>query len=620
MHYSRDKILISYFILKTPFRNIAIRILLLPLLIAACGQNPNVQVATGDRVENFALLDHLGDFHELYYYSDFKAVVLFVHGIGCQIVRNQIPTIQKLRHKFEGKGIKFLGINANLSDNRETISVDTKELGIDFPILIDEAQHVLKSLDVTRTSEVILIETASWRIAYRGPVDDRLDYGIQKATARQPFLHLALESLLANQKIEQPKVDSPGCLIQFRPHNVSDLSYQKSIAPILRRRCTTCHIKGGAAPFPMDSYRAVFGWSPMIREVIRTKLMPPWRIDPLVGHFPDVNILKPKEEQLILDWIDAGSPGNTENDPLKELADVSNDKWQLGQPDIIVDFDQQFIPATGLLKYRYAVADVGNQKDLWVKAVDIKPSKPELMHHALLFDGHNFELETINNLLDVELIIEKWFYENKFWSRIFASYAPGIGPFISPRNSGMFLPAGSTIAAQFHYKTNGRAMVDRSKVGLYLFKKPPKHKLESLALINHRFSIPSHIKRFPVRKRKEIKDDVVIYSVRPHMHYRGRSMELWTIPLGEDPRLVLSVPNYSFDWQAYYRFEEPLTLRAGSHILAKGIYDNSAQNRYNPDPSKTVSWGETQINDEMFILYLYYITETTDNIPLLSKP
>ena len=116
--------------------------------------------------------------------------------------------------------------------------------------------------------------------------------------------------------------------------------------------------------------------------------------------------------QLILDWIDAGSPGNTENDPLKELADVSNDKWQLGQPDIIVDFDQQFIPATGLLKYRYAVADVGNQKDLWVKAVDIKPSKPELMHHALLFDGHNFELETINNLLDVELIIEKWFYEN----------------------------------------------------------------------------------------------------------------------------------------------------------------------------------------------------------------
>ena len=142
--------------------------LLLLLLLTSCDPLSG-PVATGPKVGNFALLDQAGEFHELYYYSDFKALVLFSHGLGCQIVRNQAPALNQLQSEFEARGVKFLGINANLQDDRGPIARGAADLNIGFPILVDESQHVARSLGIERTAEAILIETASWRVAYRAP-------------------------------------------------------------------------------------------------------------------------------------------------------------------------------------------------------------------------------------------------------------------------------------------------------------------------------------------------------------------------------------------------------------------------------------------------------------------
>ena len=565
--------------------------LLLLLLPASCDRLSG-PVATGPKVGNFGLLDQAGEFHELYYYSDFKAVVLFSHGLGCQIVRNQAPALHRLQSEFEARGVKFLGINANLQDDRDAIARDGAELKIDFPILVDESQHVARSLGIERTAEAILIETASWRIAYRGPIDDRLDYGVQRTSTGQAFLRSAIESLLGGRPAGDPVVESPGCLIQFREVDEADLSFSDSVVPILKRNCLSCHREGGAAPFAMDSYRTVYGWAPMMREVVRTRRMPPWSLDPHVGDFSSPNLLTPEEERVLLGWIDAGSPKQTSEDPLAAAAPPRSSTWAVGEPDLVVEFDEQSIPATGVIPYRYARAQIDIGKEVGASAADLEGTDPEVLHHALTF---------VDTSASATLNHRGWF------RRIFSMYAPGIGPDVFPADTGYLLSPGSNVLLQLHYTPKGSVVVDRPRLALYFHETPPKNEMKVTALINYKFTIPPDARKFPIRSQKELKRDIVLYSIRPHMHNRGRAIRVWATLPGGDRKLLLSVPNYLFDWQSRYTFSEPLLLPAKTLLEAEGVFDNSPQNRYNPDPSRTVKWGFGQIEDEMFIVYLHHV-------------
>ena len=109
-------------------------------------------------VDDFTLIDHGGEAHRLSYYADAPAVVLFVQGNGCPIVRNVLPDLKAVRDRFEPRGVRFLMLNANLQDTRQAIAEETQEWGIDFDVLHDEAQLVATSLEVERTAEVFVIE------------------------------------------------------------------------------------------------------------------------------------------------------------------------------------------------------------------------------------------------------------------------------------------------------------------------------------------------------------------------------------------------------------------------------------------------------------------------------
>ena len=146
----------------------------------------------GDRVDNFRLLDHRGESHELYYLSDAKAVVLMVQGNGCPIVRNTLPGLKELREQYQRRGVEFLLINSNLQDGRDAIAKEAAEFGIDFPILVDDLQLIGESLGVTRTADVFVVDPKTWKLVYRGPMDDRLSYGAQKPTAKKHYSRMPL--------------------------------------------------------------------------------------------------------------------------------------------------------------------------------------------------------------------------------------------------------------------------------------------------------------------------------------------------------------------------------------------------------------------------------------------
>ncbi len=538
----------------------------------------------GERVDNFVLLDQHGQSHELYYLSDARAVVLMVQGNGCTIVRNALPTLQEIRSDYAAQRVEFLLINSNLQDDRATILAESQTFGIEFPILVDEAQLIGESLGFVRTAEVIVIDPDDWTIAYRGPIDDRLGYETQKPKAKEHYLRDALDAVLDGEQVAPAKRDTVGCLINFPergPREHASISYAETIAPLLVENCVPCHREGGIGPWAMTSYAMVHGFAPMIREVIRTQRMPPWHADPHIGDFKDDRGLSVAQMQTLVHWIEAGAPRGDGRDPLEDAAKRKWIDWPLGQPDLIVEIPVFDVPATGVIDYQYPVVASGLKEGVWVQATQVLPGDRSVVHHVIAgFDtGDRIRGSAV--------------FRNHL-----ATYAPGVEPHRYPEDSGIYVPAGAHFVFQMHYTPSGKATTDASRVGLYFVHEPPTHFLRHRAMIDPTIRIPAHAKAHTDSVYYLFQRDVVLYGLFPHAHYRGRASSFTAIyPDGREERL-LSVPRYDFNWQRFYDFTEPKALPAGTRLVHTTTWDNSAQNPANPDPAREVTWG-LQSFDEM---------------------
>ncbi len=551
--------------------------------------------AVGTRVDNFALLDHRGAFHELAAYRDRRAVVLFVQGNGCPISRHALPALHDLAEDFGTRGVAFLLLNANLQDDRAAIAAEAEAYGVSLPILVDESQLVAESLGITRTAEAIVIDPHTWRVVYRGPVDDRLHYQTQRP-ARAHYLRDALAATLEGREVAQPRVDAPGCLVLLPGADAeahAEISYSKKIAPLLERRCVTCHRDGGVAPWAMSSWAMVRGWSPMMREMLRTRRMPPWHADPAVAHFANDISLDVEELRTLVHWIEAGALRGEGPDPLERRRPAGAPTWPLGEPDLVIEASRQEIPATGVVPYRYETVAFPADRDVWVRAVEFQPSNAAVMHHGLAWIRYPSDRDEP----DVQGL--------GFTRGQFAAYVPGreVGPL--PEGTGYFVPAGSKIRFQLHYTTTGRPEVDAPRIGLYLAEKPLRHELKTSAVGRFDFVIPPGARDHHETASMEIDRDILLYALSPHMHYRGKAMAIDAhLPDGEVVPL-LSVPRYDFNWQRRYLLDPPRPLPAGTRIEVRAAFDNSEHNPANPDPTQAVRYGE-QSFEEMLFGYLVY--------------
>jgi len=336
-------------------------------------------------IENFMLsdTDYMG--HEIYRMTDAKAIVIVTTGNGCPIARNLTPHLKVLQARYGAQGVKFLLLNSNLQDGRDAVAAEKADFGIDIPILMDRHQLVGEQLGATRTAEFFVIDPKTWKIAYRGPMDDRMDYGTQKAVADHPWASDAIEAVLAGRPAAAATRKSPGCLIDFPERAkvaATRISYVKDVAPILEKKCVSCHVDGGIGPFAMNNYEMVRGFSPMIREVLRTDRMPPWNVDPHVSKFADDKSLTPAEIKTVVLWVEQGSPRGEGVDPLGARRRVAA-KWPLGKPDLILDIPQYTIPASGVVDYQRPIMVNPLTEGKWVKASTFVVSQRQAVHHYL---------------------------------------------------------------------------------------------------------------------------------------------------------------------------------------------------------------------------------------------
>ena len=565
-------------------------------------------------IDNFMLSDTDFMGHELYRMTDAKAIVIVTTGNGCPIARNLTPHLKALKAKYGGQGVQFLLLNSNLQDGRDAIAAEKADFGIDIPVLMDRNQLVGEQLGVTRTAEFFVIDPKTWKIAYRGPMDDRMDYGTQKANADHPWASDAIEAVLAGRPAMAASRMSPGCLIDFPERAkvaATRISYVKDVAPILEKKCVACHVEGGIGPFAMTNYEMVKGFSPMIREVLRTDRMPPWNVDAHVSKFADDKSLTPAEIKTVVHWVEQGSPRGEGVDPLGAKRRVAA-KWPLGKPDLVLDIPQYTIPASGVVDYQRPIMVNPLTEGKWVKASTFVVSQRQAVHHYLT--GYLKEVPADGK------------GNESRWGASLGGYAVGSESTLWPKNVGTFLPPGGAVGAQVHYTPFGKEVTDKSQLGLYFYKKgeTPDLVMRNSVIVDPTIVLPAGEARHKETAYIDVPKDMLLYSAFPHAHYRGYASDLWVeYPDGAKKRL-LAMPRYDFNWQREYSFAEPLKIPAGSKLIANYWYDNSKQNPANPDASKTIVWGD-QSWEEMFYTALRYrwteetSAKLTDNDELIDK-
>jgi hypothetical protein len=335
----------------------------------------------------------------------------------------------------------------------------------------------------------------------------------------------------------------------------------------------------------MTAHARVKGMAAMIEEVILARRMPPWDADPTIGKYHEPAALSLAEAQTLLRWIHQGAPRGEGPDPLAANQPAPPADWPLGPPDIILRLPKpEHIPATGVLEYRHIDVAVGNTDDQWVTGAWVRPGNKQVVHHAIAW----LKKEGDDKLMAAE-------------REHFAGYAPGSTQGMYPPGTGKLLHKNARLDIEMHYTPSGVEQTDQTEIGLYLAKDNKDLKpLDTLWIYNADFQVQpgasdsTHHAAFPLRQ------NATIYDLMPHMHLRGRWMKFELLLPDGHRETLLSVPRYDFNWQRTYTLENPRQVPAGAWLLITGGYDNSKQNPANPDPKKTIRWGD-QSFEEMFL-------------------
>jgi len=397
------------------------------------------------------------------------------------------------------------------------------------------------------------------------------------------------------------------------------VTFHKDIEPLLQAHCQGCHRPGEIGPMPLLTYQNTRPWAKAIKEAVLARKMPPWFADSGAQHYLNDASLSDVDIQKLTAWVDSGAPEGDSADAPAPLKYV--DGWTIGQPDLIVEMPHAYeVPPTGTIEYTYVILPTHFTEDRWVTAAEIRPGNRSVMHHAALHvrppgskwlreypTGEPFVPATgTGNELRPS---DEWL----------TNYAPGRPAYGLPPGTAFLVKAGSDFVLQFHYTTNGTAASDRSKIGLIFAKAPPSKRAFIAAVTNMNFVIPAGKPDHRAVASVTLASDAALLSVGPHMHLRGKSMEIAaTYPDGKFETL-LRVPRYDFNWQLLYEFEHPKAAPIGTRLEVTGVWDNSANNRYNPNPNSEVRWGDQSWEEMLLAWVTLQIDPNTDVDKLLQR-
>jgi hypothetical protein len=409
-------------------------------------------------------------------------------------------------------------------------------------------------------------------------------------------------------------------------------TFSKDVAPILYQRCVQCHRPNDIAPMSLLDYKSARPWAKSIRESVVTRKMPPWFADPHFGSFANDARLSTREIETIQAWVDGGAiEGNPRDLP---AAPVFVEGWKQGRPDIVIDIGEDFVVKPGADAYEHFVVPTNFTEGRWIRAAEIRPGNRQVVHHVhvnlvkdpgesgstsiesmtslnhfLIHDGKLTRISQDAPVVDNACAANApdLPYLRGFQEGALTSFLPGRPPDVFPDDSAKWIPPGSKLEFVIHYaRVSDRSQTDRTSVGLYLAPRPPEKVMRRMDLRNFFFRLPPGDPSHEVKRCYTFEKDKMLRSITPHMHYRGKDVQYELVRPDGRREILLSVPHYSFEWQLVYRFKEPVFIEKGSVLTVTAHYDNSANNRANPNPAQSIRWGDKS-EEEMMTSWIEYV-------------
>ena len=410
-----------------------------------------------------------------------------------------------------------------------------------------------------------------------------------------------------------------------------DVTFTRDVAPILYKRCVTCHHPGDIAPMSLLTYKDARPWAAAIKEAVLSRKMPPWKADPHYGKWANDPSLTPEEVRTITAWVDGAK---AEGDPkLMPAPPQFPEGWKIGKPDVVLAIPEHTLEGKGADEHITVLVPTNFTEDTWVTAAELRPGNRRIVHHAHVFVVEKEKPATsaaakkkdpvgeYRQWLQIHEGTESWLRDDApviddgcavddnavlpgtrqgDLGSLISSYLPGRGPDVYPPGTARKIPAGASLRFQIHYsRTTGKPEVDATSIGLIFAKEPPRQVARRIDLSNHMFRIPAGDSNHQVTECHTFQKDMYITSLTPHMHLRGKSMQIAVkYPDGREETL-LNVPDYNFHWQITYRAAKPIFIPKGTRLEITAHFDNSRNNPLNPDPAKVVRWGSQSENEMM---------------------
>ncbi len=386
------------------------------------------------------------------------------------------------------------------------------------------------------------------------------------------------------------------------------ITFNRDVLPILQKNCQTCHRPGEIAPMSFLTYRDARPYAKAIKAAVLTRRMPPWFADPKYGHWANAPRLTEDNIRTLAAWADSGA---AEGDGAAVPVE-----WPQGwiiKPDLIVKMPKPFhVPAKGAIELTSFTLPTGLTKDTWITSIEARPGNRRVVHHvAISFRPHNASVKYGEPRTQVTLRDENGDQIARAktglgdFTGLEAVFLPGSQPIdFRVHNAAKLIPAGYDIVLQMHYTTIGEDADDQTEIGFTIAKEEPSRRFITLSPAAARdertFRIPAGDPNWEISTEVEFKQDAEIVWFLPHMHLRGKDMTYQLeFPTGEK-RIVLSVPHYDFNWQLGYDVDQPIQVPKGTRLLVTAHFDNSANNKFNPNPNKDVWWGD-QTWEEMMV-------------------
>lgn len=567
----------------------------------------------GTKIPNLTFTDASGKRLALHDLKDQKAIALVFLSFECPVSNDYCQPLADMQREYGKHSVAFIGLTVNEDETQAQVAKQAKEFNLNFPVFLDKNLTAAHALEANFTPEVFVLD-GDFTLRYRGRIDNSYSERLKKhPQVTRHDLKQVIGEILSGRPVAEPATLAVGCAIvreERQAGKEGPVTYTKDVLPILQNHCQSCHRPGESGPFSLMNYRQAVNWASDIKTFTRSRQMPPWKPASGLAMHNDRR-LTDKQIATLAAWVDGGTPeGNSSDAP---PARVFTQGWQLGTPDLILTPKDDFVLGpNGRDLFRCFVLPTNVPNDTYVTAVEVRPSNPRVVHHALLFidatgAARKLEVAERTKKPKADDPLHPQEKANPDWDKGpgytvamgvgfipqggLSGWAPGIQPRYLPDNAGYFLPKGADVVLQVHYHRNGRVEKDRTQIGLYLAKKPVDVPFgggvvagqgSGIGPLRLFFSIPAGDPGFKLSGNAYAQKDFTLHSVSPHMHMLGKSIQLTMTPPEGPPQTLVSIPTWDYNWQEIYFFKEPVRVKAGTKFQVDAVFDNSDKNPMNP--------------------------------------